>query len=172
MHTNWAKSLKTLAPAGVVVYRMKNNEQPEIEDFYLPFGGHLNKENRWVILGNKIPWDKLEEEYAAKFSDSGMGAPAKPLRVALASLIIKEKLQISDREVVEQIRETPYLQYFLGFNGYRDEDPFDASLMVYFRKRLDGELIHKANEILVSDYKEKLIKKKRKMKKKLKEMRR
>ena len=154
------------------MYRVKNEEQPEIDNFYLPFGGHLNKENRWVILGNKIPWHMLEEEYAAKFSDTGIGAPAKPLRVALGSLIIKEKLQISDREVVEQIRETPYLQYFIGFSGYKDEDPFDASLMVHFRKRLNGELIQKANEILVSDYKEKLIKKKRKMKKTLKKMRR
>ena len=57
-----------------------------------------------------------------------MGAPAKPLRVALGALIIKEKLQISDREVVEQIRENPYLQYFIGLDGYKDKEPFDPSL--------------------------------------------
>jgi hypothetical protein len=34
--------------------------------------------------------------------------------MALGALIIKEKLGISDRETVEQIRENPYLQYFIG----------------------------------------------------------
>ena len=43
-----------------------------------------------------------------------MGAPAKSFRMALAALIIKEKLRISDRETVEQIQENPYLQYFIG----------------------------------------------------------
>jgi hypothetical protein len=34
--------------------------------------------------------------------------------MALGALIIKEKLGISDRLTVEQIRENPYLQYFIG----------------------------------------------------------
>ena len=40
-----------------------------------------------------------------------MGAPAKPFRTALGALIIKEKLGISDRETVEQIKENPYLGF-------------------------------------------------------------
>jgi hypothetical protein len=34
----------------------------------------------------------------------GIGAPAKPFRIALNSLIIKERLGVSDRETVEQIK--------------------------------------------------------------------
>jgi hypothetical protein len=45
-------------------------------------------------------------------------------------------------------------------------------MMVHFRKRLDGELIQKANEILFVEYQEELRKKKRKMRKKLKKMKR
>ena len=41
---------------------------------------------------------------------------SKPFRIALGALIIKEKLGISDRETIEQIREKPYLQYFLGMS--------------------------------------------------------
>ena len=96
-------------------------------------------------MSKKVPWDKIEEEYKKKLSDKNIGAPAKPLRMALGALIIKEKLQISDREVVEQIRETPYLQYFIGLEGYEDKEPFDSSMMVHFRKRLDGQLIQKTN---------------------------
>ena len=55
--------------------------------------------------------------------------------MALGALIIKEKLQISDEETVEQIRENPYLQFFTGLESYVDEAPFDPSLMVHFRKR-------------------------------------
>ena len=154
------------------MYREESKKQQKIEDFYMPFGGHLNEENRWVILSRNVPWDEIEEEYKEKLGDVEKGAPAKSLRMALGALIIKEKLQISDREVVEQIRETPYLQYFVGMEGYTDEAPFDPSMMVHFRKRLDGELIQKANEILFKEYQEILRKKKRKMKKKLKKMKR
>ena len=54
-------------------------------------------------MSQLIPWSEYEEEYAEKFSPE-MGAPAKPFRMALGALIIKEKLGISDRETVEQIR--------------------------------------------------------------------
>lgn len=40
--------------------------------------------------------------------------------MALGSLIIKEKLGISDRETVEQIRENPYLQDFIGLKQILD----------------------------------------------------
>ncbi len=145
------------------MYREESKKQQKLENFYLPFGGHLDEENRWVILSNLVPWDEIEQEYKKKLSDSRMGAPAKPLRMALGALIIKEKLQISDREVVDQIRETPYLQYFIGLDGYQDKAPFDPSMMVSFRKRLDGQLIQKTNEILFKEYQESIRKKKRKV---------
>ena len=154
------------------MYREEDAKQIELKDFYLPFGGYLNEENRWVILSRKVPWKEIEKEYKEKLSSTEMGAPAKPLRMALGALIIKEKLQISDREVVEQIRETPYLQYFIGMKGYHDEAPFDSSMMVHFRKRLNGELINKTNEILFEEQREALRKKKRKMRKSLKKLKR
>ena len=97
-----------------------------------------------------------------------MGAPAKSVRMALGALIIKEKLQLSDREVVEQIRETPYLQYFIGLEDYQDEEPFDPSLMVHFRKRLNGEILNKANEILFKEYRDAQLKKTAQIRKRLK----
>lgn len=152
------------------MYREENEKQQNIENFFLPFGGHLDKENRWVLLSKKVPWSEIEKEYKEKLSDTETGAPAKALRMALGALIIKEKLQISDREVVEQIRETPYLQYFIGMEGYEDKAPFDPSMMVHFRKRLDGELIQKTNEIIFKEYQSELRKKKLKIKKKLKKL--
>lgn len=58
----------------------------------MPFDGHLDEENRWIILSKKIPWEELESDYKKKLSGSELGAPAKSLRMAFGSLIIKEKL--------------------------------------------------------------------------------
>jgi transposase, IS5 family len=69
--------------------------------------------------------------------------------VALGALIIKEKLGISDRETVEQIKENPYLQYFIGMSSYSNEAPFDASMLVYFRERISVELVNKVNQEMV-----------------------
>jgi len=128
------------------MYRQESPKQLSFEDFYLPFGGHLNRGNRWIRLAELIPWDEFEESYAGQFAQSGQGAPAKPFRLALGSLIIKEKLDISDEETVEQIRENPYLQFLVGMEGYRDEPLFDPSMMVHFRKRITAEMLAEINE--------------------------
>lgn len=101
-------------------------------------------------MANLIPWDEFEEEYAKNFSID-MGAPALPFRMALGSLIIKEKLGTSDRETVEQIKENPYLQYFIGQTHYSTDVPFDASLLVRFRERINVNLVNRINERMVSN---------------------
>jgi hypothetical protein len=131
------------------MYRQKEPNQRTFEDFYLPFGGRLRSDNRWVLLAKQIPWDQVEQQYAAVFADRDTGREAKPARLALGALIIKERLGTTDRETVEQIRENPYLQYFLGFPEYKDEAPFDPSLMTHFRKRFDQEALARINEAIV-----------------------
>ncbi len=136
------------------MYRKEEPPSPPPENFELPFEGKLCPNNRWVIMAELIPWDDFEEEYAKLFSPE-KGAPAKPFRMALGTLIIKEKLGTSDRETIEQIRENPYLQYFIGFQSYQHSPPVDASMLVHFRKRIDVELINKINKEIVKKEKEK-----------------
>ncbi|MFC1637022.1 IS5 family transposase [Planctomycetota bacterium] len=131
------------------MYRKDNPHQRMFEDFYLPFGGKLRSDNRWVILSRRIPWQKIELGYESNFNGSDTGNVAKSARVALGALIIKERLGLTDRETVLQIQENPYLQYFLGFPEYEDKAPFDHSLMVHFRKRFDKETLAKINEMIV-----------------------
>ena len=99
-------------------------------------------------MAQLIPWSEFESEYAQNFPTE-KGAPAKSFRMALGALIIKEKLGISDRETVEQIRENPYLQYFVGQSSYSNELPFDPSLLVHFRQRISPNLINNVNERMV-----------------------
>lgn len=127
------------------MYRKSQNPDSPDEALELHFEVKLCEENRWVILANLIPWSEFEEEYAQNFSEE-MGAPAKPFRMALGALIIKEKLGISDRETVEQIKENPYLQYFVGAKTYQGEALFDSSMMVHFRQRIDSSFLQKINQ--------------------------
>ena len=40
---------------------MSPNLQPECVDFYLPFGGQLCAENRWVKLAALVPWELVAQ---------------------------------------------------------------------------------------------------------------
>jgi len=153
VHGNKKKGLKTRALAwGCTVYKDKE-ETPDFEKFYLPFGGHLNGENRWVKLSEIIPWEELEAEYKGKFSKH-IGRTAKTVRLAFGAILIKEKLKTTDEETVEMIKENPYLQFFLGYESYKGEKPFDPSMMVHFRRRLGPEEIKRINEIIAKRHHE------------------
>jgi len=132
------------------MYRKGNPYQMKFQSFYLPFGGELSGENRWVILAEQIPWHRIEQDYCELFSEDE-GCPAKAARVGFGALIIKERLGSTDRETVEQIRENPYLQYFLGFAEYSNEVPFHHSMMTHFRKRFSKEILAQINDMIVED---------------------
>ena len=130
------------------MYRFLPARQQSVDQFQLSSERKLSRENRWVKLAQLVPWDEFEAEYAQQFSPT-QGSPAKSFRVALGALIIKERLGMSDEETVEQIRENPYLQYFLGFDEYTETPPFEASMFVHFRKRLSLSMVGRVNERMV-----------------------
>jgi len=130
------------------MYRREHRDQLSFEVFFLPFGGKLSGENRWIKLAEMIPWNELENDYAAQFC-KGFGAPAKPFRMALGALIIKARMGLTDEELVEQIKENLYLQYFIGLEAFEYSPPFDPSMMVYFRKRLPESVVNDCNERIV-----------------------
>ena len=129
------------------MYRKHHNGQLAIEEFHVPFGGKLDSDNRWVIFSSLMPWEELEQIYAPQFSPT-TGAPAKPVRLSLCALFIKQRLGLTDEETVEQIRENAYMQFFLGFAGYSSKAPFDPSMIVHFRKRFSEEDLLRINELI------------------------
>ena len=131
------------------MYKPADKTQTSFLDFDQPMGLHMNPDNRWIQMADKIPWELFEIKYAGLFP-SDTGNVAKPLRMALGSLIIQTRFQFSDRELVEQITENPYLQYFIGLSGYQDTPPFDASTLVLFRKRITADMLNEANEYLLA----------------------
>ena len=134
------------------MYKSDNKLQSSFLDFNQPMGLHMNPENRWIKMADMIPWDVFEKKYKHLFK-SKTGNVAKPLRMALGALIIQTRFQYSDRELVQQITENPYLQYFIGLPGYQETPPFDASTLVLFRKRISAKLLMEANEYLLQENK-------------------
>jgi len=53
--------------------------------------------------------------------------------MALGALIIKARLNLTDEELVEPIKENPYLQFFIGLEAFECSALFDPSIIVYFR---------------------------------------
>ena len=119
--------------------RYKSSKQLSLDGFELPFGGKLKETNRWVKWSEIIPWDELASSYY-KTMNANQGRPCKDARLVIGSLIIKHKLTLSDEETVLQIQENPYLQFFVGFSRYKDEQPFAPSLFVEIRKRMGKDV--------------------------------
>ncbi len=124
--------------------------QLTLEGFHTPFCQHLDKDNRWIKLADCIPWDKLANVYYRKM-DSGFGAPSLSARMVIGAVIIKHMLNIDDREVVAQIQENMYLQYFVGLSSFTTEEPFDASLMVSIRYRLGQDVMEEFNQLVLQE---------------------
>ncbi|MEJ7685093.1 MAG: IS5 family transposase [Segetibacter sp.] len=137
-----ARALKTRASKQQYI----STNQVIIPGFETPFHKHLNATNRWVVLSAKMPWDELVNVYQKQMNNSKTGADGINPRVVIGALIIKHMCDLSDRETVQQIQENMYMQYFLGFSSFSDEEPFDASLFVEFRKRLGTEQINAINQ--------------------------
>ena len=128
------------------MYKTVTEHQITFFDFNQSCGMQLDENNEWVRLAKAINWSVLEQTYAELFP-AIKGRPAKPLRMALGSLIIQKRKKLTDRALVKEIAENPYLQYFLGLDRYTKACPFEATSLVAFRKRLDSNFLMRANEL-------------------------
>lgn len=125
----------------------KDHSQLTIEDFIFPFGA-LDPNNRWVRMASFVPWDEIEKPYAKSFGTTG--APAHPARMAFGALLLKQCLSVSDAELVNQIAENPYLQFFIGCKSFDKGCPFGASTLVAFRKRFPEDEVRRINDLVIA----------------------
>ena len=94
-------------------------------DFNQPMGLKLDPENKWIKKVEIIPWNRIEDKYATLFERT-TGTVAKPLRMALGSLMIQKEYSFSDCTLVEQLQENSYFQYFIGLAGFQLEVPISV----------------------------------------------
>lgn len=103
--------------------------------FYSTFEEQLDRQHSLYILANKINWQQFEDAFAKHYSKK-MGAPAKPIRLMVSLLILKQVRNLSDESMVEQWKENSYYQYFSGENYFAAQEPCAATELVEFRKRI------------------------------------
>lgn len=70
-------------------------------------------------------------------------------RLAVGCLIIKHRLNISNREVIDTLQENIYLQYFVGFRKFKKERAFDPSLFVELKKRMGNKQYDMMNRTII-----------------------
>lgn len=102
----------------------------------------LPKTNRWVRMGDTLPWTEYEKVYNKRLRNETVGASNRPGRMVIGALIIKHKLGLSDEETILAIQENPYMQYMCGLTEYSDQPIFNPSLFTTIRKRITIEDIN------------------------------
>jgi transposase, IS5 family len=94
----------------------------------------INLEHPMVKLADELEWSKMEFEFQDLYSETGR--PSIPIRKIAGLLLLKEMFKESDESVVERWIENPYWQYFTGEDFFQNQQPFDPSEFVHFRRRL------------------------------------
>jgi len=135
------------------MYRSKDGITPLLFPELFPLGGGLNRTNRWIKLSEIIPWERLEEVYGKYFSE-GKGRPAKDSRLICGLLIVKHSEKYSDKRVVEEYLENPYIQAFCGEETFKTEGIINPSLLSKLRKRLGNKFFIRFEEEVLVELKE------------------
>ena len=85
------------------MYRREDKEQIGMEEFLLPFEGHLDNNNRWVKLSKLIPWDykKAIEEYIRNQLQDDIAGDQISNKSTLTRLRVSRKKRARERASLE-----------------------------------------------------------------------
>jgi IS5 family transposase len=94
----------------------------------------IDPRHRLCLLAKAIDWNGFEEGFAQLYSK--VGCPAKPVRLMVGLLILKQVYNLADETVMEEWVSNPYFQYFCGETVFQWKFPCDPSDLVHFRHRI------------------------------------
>ena len=94
----------------------------------------LNPKDPLLKLAAIIPWERFEQDFSGLYSEHGR--PAKPIRLMVGLMILKQFENLSDERVIEAWIRNPYYQAFCGETHFQWKFPCDPTDLVYFRKRI------------------------------------
>jgi len=97
----------------------------------------LDSNDPLVALAESIDWEYFHHAFKGYYSNEGR--PAKPIRLMVGLLLLKQIEDLSDENLVLQWKRNPYYQYFCGMKEYQPAYPCDPTELVYFRKRIGKE---------------------------------
>jgi len=103
--------------------------------FFQSLEDQLNPHHPLVLLANTIDWSVFENAFS-KYYSAKMGKPAKPIRLMVSLLILKQLRNHSDENLVVAWSENLYYQYFGGQQYFVAKEPCSSTELVEFRKRI------------------------------------
>lgn len=112
----------------------KSSRQKQGHLLYPDLLDQLNPKDPLFLLAEKLPWEMFEREFEPLYAQ--VGRPAKPTRLMVGLLLLKQIENLSDERVVEAWTRNPYYQAFCGMEHFQWTFPCDPSELVHFRKRI------------------------------------
>ena len=109
-------------------------QYPQGSFLYPDLLDQLDPKDTLLLLAKRIPWEQLENDFAPLYAERGR--PAKPVRLMVGLLILKQLENLSDERVVEEWRRNPYFQAFCGMKTFQWKLPCEPSDFCHFRKRI------------------------------------
>lgn len=106
--------------------------------FFATLADQLDQKHSLYLLANRIDWAFFERSFSVHYSAT-QGKPAKPIRLMVALLILKQLRNLSDESMVEQWSENMYYQFFSGMQTFTPKRPCSSTELVEFRKRIGAE---------------------------------
>ena len=119
----------------------KNKQSGQMSFLFQTLKEQLNPRHLLYCLTGEIDWKSVEIDFQEYYID--FGRPAKPVRLMVSLLILKQLHNLSDESVVDRWIENPYFQYFSGETHFQWSMPCDPSDLVHFRHRVGKEGIEK-----------------------------
>lgn len=103
--------------------------------FLMPtLGEQLDPRQPLKQLADTLPWTEFAQAFGKYYREQGR--PAKPVRLMVGLLRLKQMFNQGNETVVAAWVQNPYWQYFCGMNEFQWQVPCDPSDLVYFRQRL------------------------------------
>ena len=128
---------------------MKSNSPNQSQSTFLYQGLKeiLNLKEPLYQLSDKMPWGEIEKEFEKYYVN--FGRPAKPIRLMVSLLLLKQIYNLGDETVVESWVQNPYWQYFSGYTMFQWKFPIEPTDLVHFRKRIGKKGIEKIFKISI-----------------------
>lgn len=112
----------------------KPSNSPQISFLMPTLAEQLDPRQPLKQLADVLPWAQFESAFGKFYSAEGR--PAKPVRLMVGLLLLKQMFNQGDETVVAAWVQNPYWQYFCGMQEFQWQLPCDPSDLVYFRQRI------------------------------------
>ena len=113
-----------------------------------PLANLINPQHPLCKLTKRIPWKEIEHHFFGLYANTGR--PAKPIRLMVSLLILKQLYNLSDESMVDRWIKNPCFQFFSGETVFQWSFPYHSTDLVYFQKRIGEEGMRKIFQVSIA----------------------